>query len=426
MIPAEGAAPRGGRSLGATDEVGRWLSAAAARRERCLHVVVRGVVAVAVAAVAVSLAGLTATTAPLLVAGAAYVAGTSALLWRRALPGTGTPVRRTEALEALGDVVAITAVAAVVGPDRPEPLLFLCAVPVGYCLRLSAPGVAALSVACLAGALACWAAALLAGDAPADNGAVLLVAFGLGWCGLISTLVAAERQGRAERIGELADTAHGLLGQAMAAEEQERRRVADLLHDDVLQTLLATRQDVVEAMDGSVELLPTAAQGLDAVTGRLRETVRVLRGGAEAPETVGDGIERLLEDAADRARFHVAVELDRRTARLEHPVLLSVVRDLVRAAERTSAPSRVSVAGRTTQGRTVLVLTHDDRRPALGVPVPAAAGDDVVRAAADRARALGGSLVATVADDGERTVRISLPAATDADPAPAPLARDHG
>ncbi|MGX6449000.1 hypothetical protein ACVU7I_13165 [Patulibacter sp. S7RM1-6] len=407
------------RASGPGDAATRWIEALIVRRAGCVHVVVRGLVASAVAIVAVVVGGLTVPTAAAIAVAGAYVLATTVLLWHA--PVTA-PSGRGDLLRALGDVVAITAVAAVVAPTRTEVILFLGAVPIGYSLRLPAAQIAAVTVACLVGAVACWAAGVWTGADAGADGALLLAAFGFGWCGLISSLVATERHRRAQRIGELSVTAQGLLDQAMSAEERERRRVADLLHDDVLQTLMATRQDVAEAMDGAVELLPTAAQGLDAVTARLRETVQALRDAGGAPPAFGEGIADLLEDAAEAGRFHVATELDRTTTALRHPVLLSIVRDLLHAAARTSAPTRVSLAGWTADDATTVVLTYDDRRLTLGLPLPAdaAAPDATVRAAADRARALGGTLETELVDgDRSTTVRLPLPDAPVAPRAPA-------
>jgi hypothetical protein len=55
---------------------------------------------------------------------------------------------------------------------------------------------------------------------------------------------------RASRISELSASRGKLVGQILDAEESERRRLAEALHDDAMQNLLAARQDLAEARSG--------------------------------------------------------------------------------------------------------------------------------------------------------------------------------
>ena len=61
----------------------------------------------------------------------------------------------------------------------------------------------------------------------------------------------------------------------MAAEDQGRRRIAQLIHDDSLQTLLAANQDLIEAAPGRAQV-QRAHEVVEAAIARLREAMLAL------------------------------------------------------------------------------------------------------------------------------------------------------
>ncbi|WP_022930630.1 sensor histidine kinase [Patulibacter americanus] len=351
-----------------------------------------------------------------LYATAIYIAVTSVLVWRIPVSQVSTVA---DLRRALLDVVAITAVAATVEDPRTAVLLFLCAIPLGHSLTLTASAVAGITAAGVTAAFALWTTGVLFDDAYGlSDGALLLVAFALGWCGLVACLIAVERERRSIRISELSGSVQEMLRQAIRAEETERQRVADLLHDDVLQILLTTRHDIADAMDGELELLPDARAGLEAATRRLRETIGGLRTEGVAAHSLGAGVRLLTEQAAARRGSTAEVQVDRRLEDIHHPLLLSVVRDLLRDAERTSAPTRLAVRIAAQDGMLVLTMVHDDRRFALGLDFTSDDEDDVLAAVDHRVRAVTGAFTVTRGVDGDRTLRVVLPIRPPDDPAP--------
>ena len=82
------------------------------------------------------------------------------------------------------------------------------------------------------------------------------------------------------------------------AEHRVRHQVADTLHDEVLQDLLAAGQDVAEAVDrlGDDATLTRAAEGIDRSAAQLRG----LLGAMQAAPPASDGLSAALADVADR------------------------------------------------------------------------------------------------------------------------------
>jgi len=327
--------------------------------------------------------------------------------------------RRVDLSRAVLDIAAICAVVLSVNEPRVAILLVLCAIPLGYGLTLPASSVAGLTAVAIAGCLVVWATGPLI-DAPAiSEGELLLVAFVVTWGGLVACLIAIERERRAERIHKLSASVREMLSQALRAEANERSRVADLLHDDVLQLLLSTRHDIAEAIDGDLDLLHDARSGLESATRRLRETIVALRDDGED----GSVSEALHSMAGEAHGATVEVEVSSGLEALEHPVLVAAARDLLRDAESSTGAARVTITAGRDGDLLVLVIRHDDRRFALGLEVTPEAAELVGDVAA-RIHALDGTLDVRHRIDGQRVITIRVPARSGSrstDPEYAPL-----
>lgn len=347
-----------------------------------------------------------ATIVPVVVA--LYVLVSTASAWpSRGAAGTRAGSRRADVVRALLDVAAVAAIAASVNEPRVIVLLLLCAIPLGYGLTLPAATVAMLTAVAVVGCVLVWATTGPFGTVDLDAGTLLLLAFALAWCGLVACLIAVEREHRARRIAKLSGSVRDMLGQALRAESSERARVADLLHDDVLQLLLATRHDISDAIDGDLDLLPEARAGIEAATRRLRETIVALRDEGSGDESLGVALRGLADDPTRPRAIPVAVHVDPAIVDERHPVLVAVARDAVRDAEATSAPTRMSLRVTAVGDELLLVLEHDDRRHALGV---ASDPSEALAEIATRVRAVDGVLEVRRGPAGVRTMTVRLPA----------------
>ena len=200
--------------------------------------------------------------------------------------------------------------------------------------------------------------------------------------------------------------------QLIAAEQDERRRLALFLHDGPVQSMsgIALMLDgVVDAIDhGRVE---DAKEILGKSVSRQRETIRELRDLSFALEPVvlrDQGFGPAVQALADKVEFSqgIVVDLDvlaaDALASRAQIVLYQIIRESLDAALRRGPPTRISVAIGEVHGGAVETLITDD-----------GSGERrrrVFEALAERARTLGGTVdVDHSSDEGGTAVRITLP-----------------
>ncbi|MFL5971613.1 MAG: sensor histidine kinase [Gaiellaceae bacterium] len=200
--------------------------------------------------------------------------------------------------------------------------------------------------------------------------------------------------------------------QLIAAEQDERRRLALFLHDVPVQSMsgIALMLDgVIDAIDhGRVD---DAKEILGKAVSRQRETIRELRDLSFALEPVvlrDQGFGPAVQALADQVEFSqgVVVDLDvdaaDALASRAQIVLYQIIRESLDAALRRGPPTRISVAIGEVNGGSVETLITDD-----------GSGERrrrVFEALAERARTLGGTVdVDRSSDEGGTAVRITLP-----------------
>ena len=200
--------------------------------------------------------------------------------------------------------------------------------------------------------------------------------------------------------------------QLIAAEQDERRRLALFLHDVPVQSMsgIALMLDgVVDAIDrGRVD---DAKEILARAVSRQRETIRELRDLSFALEPVvlrDQGFGPAVQALADQVEFSqgIVVDLDvdaaDALASRAQIVLYQIIRESLDAALRRGPPTRISVAIGEVAGGSVETLITDD-----------GSGERrrrVFEALAERARTLGGTVdVERSSDEGGTAVRITLP-----------------
>jgi signal transduction histidine kinase len=200
--------------------------------------------------------------------------------------------------------------------------------------------------------------------------------------------------------------------QLIAAEQDERRRLALFLHDVPVQSMsgIALMLDgVVDAIDrGRFE---DAKEILARAVSRQRETIRELRDLSFALEPVvlrDQGFGPAVQALADQVEFSqgVVVDLDVDAADVlasrAQIVLYQIIRESLDAAMRRGPPTRISVNIGEVGGGAVETLITDD-----------GSGERrrrVFEALAERARTLGGTVdLDRSSDEGGTAVRITLP-----------------
>ena len=167
-------------------------------------------------------------------------------------------------------------------------------------------------------------------------------------------------------LREQLDTCRQLVNQVMAAEDQGRRRIAQLIHDDSLQTLLAANQDLIEAAPGRAQV-QRAHEVVEATIARLREAMLALH-----PVTLEQGgfdqaLGAVARQAARQGGFEIELDVAPDALGREDELLLAVARELLNNAARHAQAHRVKVEIRA-RGDSLELQVADD-----GVGMPAAA-----------------------------------------------------
>ncbi|MDX6376738.1 MAG: two-component system, NarL family, sensor kinase [Gaiellaceae bacterium] len=206
-------------------------------------------------------------------------------------------------------------------------------------------------------------------------------------------------------IEELAESRRQLVAQALDAEDRERRRLAEVLHDEAMQSLLTARQELTATPPD----LERARTGIDRAVADLRTAIFDLH-----PHLLGEaGLGAALQAVADGHRRHgaPAVRVDAAVEGTRHDGLLfSIARELIANATHHAAASQVEVTVTREQGDVVLLVADDG----LGIApdrarMAALNGHIGLASCRERAAAAGGSLTLEGGLGRGTTVRVVLP-----------------
>jgi two-component system, NarL family, sensor kinase len=246
-------------------------------------------------------------------------------------------------------------------------------------------------------------------DRSEDLSLVVTHALYLAWAGVAAVLLAVVLTQRGRRVEELAAARGRLVAQALGAEERERTRLAEALHDGAVQDLLAVGQDLDEVERGDRAALVRAHDGVRRSTAQLRQTMSELH-----PYVLEHaGLEAALHSLIERWRrdgTRWTLDVDRDVARLADGLLLSVARELIANAARHSGAAAIAVSARVAASAVVLDVTDDGRgidrdraRTAL------AEGHLGLATCAERVEAAGGRLELLDRPGGGTIARARLP-----------------
>ncbi len=204
------------------------------------------------------------------------------------------------------------------------------------------------------------------------------------------------------------ETPRGATEEILAAEQDERRRIALFLHDGPVQSL----SGVALMLDASLDFLrrghaDQAQEVLDRALRRTRTTIGELRNLSFNLEPVvlrDHGLGMALQALADQRAYGVPVEIDAAAAEKlgerTQAALYEIVREALEGAIRRGPPTRFSVTVTPTAVGGLEVALHDD--------APGERRKRSVEVLDERARTLGAELHVEQADSGT-TLRLVLP-----------------
>jgi two-component system, NarL family, sensor kinase len=157
-------------------------------------------------------------------------------------------------------------------------------------------------------------------------------------------LRAENAQLRAEvaRLESELNTCRQLVANVMEAEDLGRRRIAQLIHDDALQTLLAANQELIEAAPGR-EQVQRAHEVVAASISRLREALLALHPVTLEQGGLDQAMGAVARQAERQGGFGVEVDLDPEAIDVNDEVVLAAARELLTNAARHAHASKVTV-----------------------------------------------------------------------------------
>lgn len=210
---------------------------------------------------------------------------------------------------------------------------------------------------------------------------------------------------------ERRETAEAFAQAVVDAQEEERRHLAQELHDGPLQSLV----HLVRQLDAAG--VPPELRGLGlGLVDELRRIARGLR-----PSVLDDlglvaALQRLLDDVAGRSAVDTSLGVTGRERRLPSPAelaLFRVAQEAVSNAERHAAPTRIAVGLGFEAGRVRLLVTDDGR--GFDPADPAAGrrrGSLGMSGMGERLQLAGGSLTVHSAPGAGTTVEAVVPVAS--------------
>ena len=318
------------------------------------------------------------------------------------------------------DVVFLCVLVYTSGGPFSEARFAFFVVPVAAALLARPQVTAAASAVAVGGyvAVSLLHSAIESSDAVAFE--VAQVAY-LVWTGVAATLVSSALARRASEVATLAASRGRLVAQMLDSEDRERRQLAEALHDEAIQNLLAARQElapdrVKDADLGMVRL------GLERTVAQLRGAVFDLHPYLLEHAGLGPALDAVAEDCARWGGFDPEVRVDPRLVTGHEQLLFSVGRELIRNAARHAEADHLRAAVTRDGGTVALVVSDDGRGFEHGQPhAGPLRGHIGLASIAERVEAVGGSFSLAGGPGSGTRVEVRLPVKEPDPPIGSPL-----
>jgi PAS domain S-box-containing protein len=217
----------------------------------------------------------------------------------------------------------------------------------------------------------------------------------------------------ADQVSTLADDRRRIMADALDAEDRTRERISQLLHDEVLQSLLSARQDLAKLKPAGGEQGDVASQAREAIVGAIRE----LRNAVVAlhPVTLEQGglaaaIKAIADLHARRGGFQVTLDVAPRASGLRDQLIVSLAQELLSNVAQHAQASHVTITAHRRQRGVVFEMIDDGRGMDPGRPREALDRGHVgLASVAMRVESLGGSFQLTSSPGEGTRVRCVIP-----------------
>ena len=229
------------------------------------------------------------------------------------------------------------------------------------------------------------------------------------WTGVAATLVSTALARRASQVAALAASRGRLVAQTLDSEDHERRQLAEALHDDAIQNLLAARQELAPDRAHTADLAMVRL-GLDRTVAQLRGAVFDLHPYLLEHAGLGPALDAVAEDSARWGGFVAEVHVDPGLVSGHEQLLFSVGRELIRNVARHAQADHLRAAV-TRQGETIALVVADDGRGFAHDLLHAAPprGHIGLASMAERVEAVGGSFSIEGGPGSGTKIEVRLP-----------------
>ncbi len=232
----------------------------------------------------------------------------------------------------------------------------------------------------------------------------------LAWAVVAAVLLARVMTRRADTIGELARARSRLMADVLDAEDRERRRLANWLHDGAVQNLLVVGQDLGEAENGDASALHRARSILRETIPQMRNVLIDLHPGLLTSTGLAPALRALAEAQARHASFKATVTVDEDAEGIQDQLLLSLARELLINVVKHAQAGEVAVTVRRLRGGVSLEVSDDGRGfdPARRVQA-LADGHIGLASSSERVESLGGRIEVDSRPGGGTRVQVVIP-----------------
>jgi two-component system, NarL family, sensor kinase len=335
------------------------------------------------------------------------------LLGLRALQARGRaqPPAALDRVEPFVDLAAIVALTYSSGGPFSETALAFFVLPVLAAARLQPALTAGWALGAIGAYLLLSGVHPTAGEGQATARMVSQVAY-LALVGAAATLVSHVLSQRDAAIAKLAEQRGQLASHALTAEQRERRRLAELLHDESVQTLSLARQELLDyRRTGDDTAFERARAAIDETMAQLRGEIFELHPYVLDHAGLQAALGAIAERSAERMGAEFAVVVDPLAAGVHDELLVVIARELISNVAKHSGATRVvvSVAADSEQ---VELQVRDDGRGFDATARRATAllnGHIGLASSEQRVRSAGGDLVVSSRPGGGTSVRVTLP-----------------
>jgi two-component system NarL family sensor kinase len=205
-------------------------------------------------------------------------------------------------------------------------------------------------------------------------------------------------------LREELETCRQLVAQVLDAEDSARRRIAQLIHDDALQNLLAANQELMEAAPGRVQV-QRAHEVVEGTIARLREAMMALH-----PVTLEQGgfetaLGAVARQAARQGGFNIELDIDPQAIDVADALLLAIARELLTNVARHAKAEQVTVALRRVGDALELEVADDGRGMPAGRRAEALSEGHIGLASVhERVRSVNGEFIFDSSPSGTRAL----------------------